>query len=159
MDYCPSLTNEIDIVYNTDVTELSNTSLNILHLNTRSCRNKMDELTQMIYDMKKIFHVIVFSETWLYKEEICNINDYTAYHSCRDDRGGGVSIFVLSNLRSQLIMELNYDVNNFLVIELLDLGIKLMGVYNPGRNVGLFLDKFEQIITNYDTLYICGDLI
>lgn len=157
MDYCPSLASEIDIVYTTDVTELSNMNLNILHLNTRSCRNKMDELTQMIYDMKKTIHVIIFSETWLYKEEICNIVDYTAYHSCREDRGGGVSIFVLSNLRSQLVME-HYDVNNFLVIELLDFGIKLMGVYNPGRNVTQFLDKFEQIISNYDTLYIGGDL-
>lgn len=157
MDYCPNLLNELDIEYKLNVIDVSDLNLNILCLNTRSCRNKMDELTQLMLDLKKTIHVIVFTETWLYTDEICNIIDYTAYHSCREDRGGGVSIFVLNILRSQLVLELNYDVNNFLVIEILDYNIKIMGVYNPGRNVLMFLDKFEQIISRIDKLIICGD--
>lgn len=76
VDHCPNIINEIKIDYNNDISELSSTSLNILHLNTRSCRNKIDELTQMMYELNKTIHVIVFSETWLYENEICNIALY-----------------------------------------------------------------------------------
>lgn len=157
MDHCPNIINELRIDYTTEVNELSSTHFNILHVNTRSCRNKIDELTQMISELKKTIHVIVFSETWLYENEICNITDYNSYHSCRKDRGGGVSIFVLGNLKSQLTLNHHDNVNNFLIVDLIDLGVKVMGVYNPGREVNEFLDKFERLIDNYENLYICGD--
>ena len=55
MDYCPNLLNELDIEYKLNVIDVSDLNLNILCLNTRSCRNKMDELTQLVLDLKKLY--------------------------------------------------------------------------------------------------------
>lgn len=61
MDYCPNLLNELNIEYKLDVIDVSDMNLNILCLNTRSCRNKMDELTQMVLDLKKKLFKLLFS--------------------------------------------------------------------------------------------------
>lgn len=150
------LINEIDIRYSTDCV-LSNDCFNTLHLNTRSCRKKMDGLVQLINDFQGIVHVVVFTETWLYEGEICYMLGYDAYHSCREDRGRGVSIFVLTELRSQLVMSNCIHECNFVMVKLIDYNLKILGVYNPGRNISSFLDEFEQSISNHKRIYICGD--
>lgn len=148
--------NEVNIRYSTDCV-LSSNSLNILHLNTRSCRNKMDDLFQLILDLQGTVQVVVFTETWLYEGEICNLSGYDAYHSCRSNRGGGVSIFVQSGLRSQLISKSCVEDCNFLLIKLLDYNMKCLGVYNPGRNTRSFMNEFEKVVSIHKNMYICGD--
>lgn len=147
----------IEIDHRLDTVAISSSTLNILHLNTRSCRGKLCDLVQMIDDLKYV-HVVVFSETWLYLNEICNIINYDVYHSCRSDRGGGVSIFVLSTLKHRKIFEMVDDINNFLIIELVDHNMKIFGVYNPGRNVPDFIQKFEDTLSKYCRMIVLGDM-
>lgn len=52
----------LNISYKLNATHFDENNLNVLHLNTRSCRGKMSELTQLIDSLQNI-HVIVFSET------------------------------------------------------------------------------------------------
>lgn len=157
MDCEIELINELNIDFSLEEIELYNDNLNVLYLNTRSCRNKEEQLCLLINEFRSSIHVVVFAETWLHKNEIFNLRGYDAYHSCRDGRGGGVSIFVLSTLRSQLLLEISENDSNFLIIELIDPRIKIMGVYNPGRLVPLFLDQLEQIMHKFKRMVICGD--
>lgn len=74
--------------------------LNVLYINIRSIRNKMSDINDIILTHKKIIHLIVLTETWIYpNEENCfNFNNYTALHNCRDTRGGGCSIYIREDL-------------------------------------------------------------
>lgn len=137
---------------------LSVTSLNILYLNIRSCRNKLDCLESFIHSLNQSIHVIVLSETWLYSWEIFNIHNYRSYHCTRDsDRGGGVSIFVRQDVSSQMILSTHRDVNDFVVVDLINEKIKIMGVYNPGRNQLEFLNELENVLHDYPKTIVLGD--
>ncbi len=79
--------------------------LKIVHLNIRSILPKMDLLRAWVaYNNPNI---ITLSETWLSSKitdrEIKLVN-YGLYRADRDSRGGGVAIYVSSNLRSELII-------------------------------------------------------
>lgn len=137
---------------------LSETSLNILYFNIRSCRSKIDYLETYIHSLQQPIHVIVLSETWLYSWEIFNIQNYQSYHCTRDsDRGGGVSIFVRRDVSSQLILSSHKDVNDFVVVELIDERIKIMGVYNPGKNQLEFLCELDNVLSDYPKTIVLGD--
>lgn len=157
MDNDLELIKELNVEFYLEEIKLENENLNILYLNTRSCRNKEEALHQLISELEGNVHVVVFSETWLYKNEIYNLSGYDVYHCCRDGRGGGVSIFILSELRSQLMLEISSSDSNFLIVELIDQKVKKMGVYNSGRSVPLFLNQLEQILSNFKRMIVCGD--
>ena len=147
----------MDIEHRLNSALVSASTLNFLHLNTRSCRGKMSDLIQLINDFQHV-HVVVFSETWLYQNEICNMLNYDVYHSCRPGRGGGDSIFILSSIKHRKVYEMVDDMNNFLIVELMDYDLKVFGVYTPGRDVDSFLLKFEETLSNFKRMIILGDM-
>lgn len=78
----------------------------ILQLNIRiDSLNKFNNFLSVINNFKSEIGVIVISETWL-KYGYCslfNIPGYDAYHSCRCGDGGGLSLYVLSKLKHQIL--------------------------------------------------------
>lgn len=76
MDCESELINELNIEFSIEEIKLQNNNLNILYLNTRSCRNKDEDLCLLINEFVSCIHVVVFSETWLYKNEIFKLPGY-----------------------------------------------------------------------------------
>ena len=71
--------------------------LNIIHLNARSLKNKLDELQTLLLSSNTEWSIICISETWL-KSEIVkyyNLENYTLFASCRQlGEGVGTAIYV-----------------------------------------------------------------
>ena len=145
----------LDIEYFLNTINTRNSDFRILLINARSIRNKLDKIELLIneFDLlhKSVIHAVIITESWLYENEICEIENYKAFHSTRgclgSGRGGGVSIFILKNISCQCLLNLCFDESNFLIIELIKEKIKIMGIYTPGRNVETFLDKLDSIIS------------
>ena len=87
--------------------------INVLQVNTRSLNKNYDELITFLNSLPKSPEVISISETWLHAHNIDlhAIDGYTAYHVHRPDdtRGGGVAIYVSSNIPSGTISELCFS--------------------------------------------------
>ena len=134
-------------------------SLNLLVLNGRSCRHKIDLIENLIVEVSTNIHIIIISETRLKLKEIFNIYGYKSYHSVRQngDRGGGVSIFIANFLTSSCTYEKNTDSHNFIVVNLLDYNLNICGIYNPGRQFSIFIELFNDILTKYKNIILAGD--
>lgn len=54
--------------------------LNMMYINIRSVRNKLEDLESMINLFNGVIHIISMTETWLYEEETnyFNLKDYVA---------------------------------------------------------------------------------
>lgn len=120
--------NNVHITYSKNIKCLQQYSkllnLKIIHINAQSLVNKIDLLYAQI---KKLnieigeVHVIVVSETWFtnLNVDVMNIPGYNSYHSLRKDKsGGGVSIYVLNSIKTNLLYEEHFDNNNVIVIKL-----------------------------------------
>lgn len=141
-----------------DVENIRSCSLNLLYMNTRSCRYKLDLIEAFVQSLNKPIHVIIFTETWLYTGEIFNINGCQSFHSTRDgERGGGVSIFVKDMISAHTLFSGQLDISNFLVVELPEYLLKLVAIYNPGRNVSQFLSHIEETIAHFKSCIVFGD--
>lgn len=159
MDTFEDLSGRI-VRYGTNTSNIPLHSLNVLYMNIRSCRNKLDMIEGLIASLGKKIHIIVFTETWLYQNEIFNLFGYKSFHCVRDkDRGGGVSIFIDDNISAhELHTELHVLSNsNFLVLDLPEYKNKLIGVYNPGGNSPTFLSRYDEIIAMFPSSMIFGD--
>ncbi len=78
--------------------------LKIIHLNTRSLVSKIDQLRVWVAMHKP--HIITLSETWLgshISNSEINLTNYNLYRSDSVSMGGGVAIFISSDLTSELI--------------------------------------------------------
>ena len=158
MDFLPNLNFLINVTYSTDIKVFEKCNLKLALINTRSCKNKLAEIESLFMELMTDIHVIIFKETWLTEVDIFNLYGYKAYHSKRtSSRGGGVSVFVKDSILSSLIFSLEFDVNNFLLIELVEYDIKIMGVYNPGYNVDILIEKLDEFFSQLKKIVILGD--
>ena len=111
----------------------------MIHINIRSITNKLDELLAMISLFPFDFDAFCFSEVWLddNSKDLISIPGYLGFHSLRPvgKRGGGVSIFVRNEYKTNIIK--NLSVNNerietlFLELKLGNNLIYLGNVYKP----------------------------
>lgn len=103
-----NLTDDI-ITYRGDVSRGGQGNLNFLYINIRSMRRKIDDLKNLIDALNFDVHVVVLTETWIYKNliDFYNLTGYDAFHSCREgNRGGGSCIFVQNNIPTTTEFEL-----------------------------------------------------
>lgn len=80
-------------------------NINVLFLNIRSLRNKINDLTNYVKYNRVTYHLIILNETWLTKSEtnlIC-MPGYHTFHTTRVKPGGGVTIFVLKTLNRKSV--------------------------------------------------------
>jgi len=69
------------------------------HVNINSLRNKTQEISQLLHDNN--FHVLAISETHLDDSVLdgaLHVGDYTVLRKDRNNRGGGVALFINSNI-------------------------------------------------------------
>lgn len=148
--------------------------ITILQINARSINSnvKFDSFTNFLTKIKFKVDVLVVSETCLLYElvGIRNIPSYTQYPSCRTSKGGGLSVFISSNLQHNFIEKID---SSFFSITIEISGINnttianknslvLTSYYRPpdNRNLSVFLRHLQNIFeasTNKNCL-IVGDI-
>ena len=142
--------------------------LGVFHWNIRSLPNKLDELSEMLALLTVSFEILCITETWLSPTEnlnMININGYTPFHSIRENRGGGVSIFVLSTISTKRLDNFCccFPHIELVVVECRMGRMKFLvaNIYRPPQgDVGLFLEQIEGFLSNlpdYDEVLITGD--
>lgn len=130
-------------------------------MNIRSLLPKIDLLRAWIVQHKP--NIITVSETWLNNstsDNELNIADYVLYRSDRCSRGGGVAIYVSSDLVSELIVptieplhfesifiKLNFHVNKCLTIG---------SIYRPPSSPAV---SFNSMISTINSISGSNELI
>lgn len=122
--------------------------LNIVCINVRSLRNKYDEVELILIQNQP--DVLILTETWLYMEETssCTFDGYKGFHSCRETRGGGVSIFILKKYNCEISHEENQNNNNIIFVYLKELNINIAGIYKqPSSCQASFINKLDHLLS------------
>lgn len=169
MDNDLNLEVEIDVThFNISPTQLDKNSFaNVIYLNARSLRNKLETFQNFLDSLTYKVDIIVVTESWLCQEDIPYFNfvSYNSFHSTRKNNiGGGVAIFIHQSFDSaSIIFEQDFCNNNALIVNLLNHKMKIMAVYRQPNNENdisgaHFLNTFESIISKHDHMFIIGDL-
>ena len=72
-------------------------NFNIIHLNIRSLKNKLDDLHSLLVRTSITWDVICIAESWLKNDilQYYNLENYNLVASCRDSgEGGGVALYI-----------------------------------------------------------------
>ena len=142
-----------------------NNFLSIFHQNIRSMNQNLDKFL-LLFPHNNMPDVFVFSESWYSHGEVINIPGYVGHHTARHGRGGGVSIFVKSQISSEIISRFSYANNT---IEICTIKISngnnilyLFGIYRPfSDNIDNFSVALESILNdnlfNNSSCILAGD--
>ena len=103
-------------------TKVNASSLNCWYTNATSLNNKFDDFTAQI-DIHKP-HAIYVTETWWDETSTKNVDGYTLFFSDRDGRGGGVALYVLTELNP---ISVNIDQLNSKTIEQIWCFVNILG--------------------------------
>lgn len=141
-----------------------NTHLNILYMNIRSLRQKLNELELLIGSYPNITHIIILTETWLYDNEIkyYNIPHYNHIANTRPvKRGGGCSIYIHESIKYNTILSKEWSDNNIIGVNILynSFNFNLFGIYKaPHTDINNFIDIFSTILDKYKNAIYFGDM-
>ena len=138
--------------------------LNFIHLNVRSLLPKLSELKLIASKTKA--SIIAISESWLDKSILDNELHIPGYYVIRNDRnrnGGGVCVFVKSNLTTNVRKDLMTDDMESIWFEIQQPKSKpiIVGVLYRPPDQHDFCDKFEQVFHKLPTdgeCVILGDI-
>lgn len=122
--------------------------LSVFHLNTRSIRNKCDEIEQLLDCLELRFDILAFTETWLTNDS--HIPEFNGYYHTEifrtGKKGGGVSLYYKSYLACSVISEYTRVSANY---ECLLVGCRdyIIGVVYrpPSGSPSVFLDFLQEI--------------
>ena len=89
-------------------------SFSLLHLNIRSLQCNASKLTDLLSNVNLKFSLIGISETWLNdSSSSVDIDGYSFVHKSRENRsGGGVGLYVSSNLNFKFRCDLDFSLPN-----------------------------------------------
>ena len=127
-----------------------NKCLTILSQNIRSFNTNLDNF-MLMFDENSLPDVFIFSETWHKLQNPLNVSGYIGYHTVRQGRSGGVSVFVKNYLNSCFVENLSYANNS---IETCSIKISnsrsnlfICGIYRPqSSNTDAFSFELENNI-------------
>lgn len=142
-----------------------NKNLNIVYFNSRSLRNKVDDINHFLNSTIQTVHAIMITETWLTagEKDFFELKGYNSFHSTRfnDRKGGGVAIYLHESLIGNIVFEYADESAqcNYLIINLVQSNIKLCCCYrSPDSNINNFLSVMDKNIFNIRNIYIFGDM-
>lgn len=131
----------------------------LLHINSRSLKNKVDAITNFLHSCTVSFDVIMFSETWIHGNEVPYISGYHSEHLCRSaKKGGGVAIYFKDTLTCEKLPHLSV-INDDVECLALRIGkVLAVVVYRPplGKEVN-FLHFFETLLC--DNSFTLGSFV
>lgn len=132
----------------------------VIFINIRSLRDKLQQLEQIVHSSSKRPHLVVVNETWLIHTEASkfNIEGYVAVHNCRTRRGGGTCLFIRRDLRFKTV--LHQSRYNTTLIEVLSVSpkIKVLTAYrSPDENESRFIEFLGEILDSHKNLIFLSD--
>ena len=146
----------------------SNEGLLIFHHNIRSFSSNYDYLSILLEEINFTVDVIILSETWFSDDYVSEIDGYCGYHICRPSRGGGgVSIYVRSDMSSRFLSEYSSVSDHYEVCSV-EITISnrnseklvILGIYRPPSgsiiNFSNYLEVNLQNLSN-KTIALTGD--
>lgn len=158
-------------------TKPRNKGFTVTHLNTRSVRNKIDEICVLLTKHK--IDVLTISESWLtssISDSVININNYSAYRQDRlylestNKKGGGLLTYVnhaylVDEFVHSHLNQCNSDIE-LQVLEIkkhLNKGTIIINTYRPPSGgqatfLQIITDTLSQLEnTRYSDIYVIGD--
>ena len=134
---------------------LPNKNFSLLHINCRSILNKLHDINLITQSVKP--NVLGVTETWLQEAQtgLISLPDYNFVSKCRDGRGGGVGLFIDSEIQFSMI---DCDLSKLCITSFEFLFIKIhqkkstdlvIGVIYrpPGGNLALFNEEFCNLLS------------
>lgn len=125
-------------------------NLNIMYLNARSIRNKMDDIEILLHTVPEI-DIVAVCETWLDKSEelYFNLPNYSAVYSSREKDGGGAGLYIKDGLEYT-----NVDVieerTSILTVKLLQTNVTIVLVYKPPKeNEENFINLIDGTLSKH----------
>ncbi len=155
--------------YEFDVNVRKVNGFSIKHFNSRSLQTNFEAITNYLDLLKKDFHVIAISETWLNKNIIddFNMSGYNTYSTLRCNRkGGGVSIYVSNKLNVTRKVSLSTTIDDILESITIEIHVQkgkniiVSCIYrSPGTDLQVcnFLENALKNVNHNKYIYICGD--
>ena len=151
----PSIYDNVDLSPKFDEI-IKQRGLRIIHQNIRSLTHKIDELRNMANEFKSEIHIIALTETWA-NEQILDgefeIPVYNIFRKDRDAKGGGVLVFVRSDLSVFRRSDLDDTSVEGLWLEFLipnSRGVLVGTFYRPPNSSRFydkdFMSKFDDIL-------------
>ena len=139
---------------NFDETNNNLNRITIVCQNIRSFDRNLDNFLEL-FPPDKMPDILIFSETWHDAISPIHIPGYNGYHTIRDGRAGGVSVFVQSKISSYLIEKFSYANTS---IEICTVKIRnstssmhICGIYRPhSDNIDGFSTALENIMSDRD---------
>ena len=141
----------------------------VFHLNICSFHAHFDELSVLLDSLIFRPSVIVLTETWFSEGNIHDIDGYVGYHTYRQTRGGGVSVYVCNSLGSYILNDFSFinDIVETCAVKVIlrnSISINIVGVYRPPNSGNLHnfnVTFFNDVVTKFDArsnVVVVGDL-
>lgn len=145
--------------------------LSLLHFNVRSMHANFDNLSIFVDSFRSHHPIIGVSETWLSSEQDKNIFSLPGYNFITNNRhgkrGGGVGLYIPSQLEFQVRQELSVMTDNletlFVQVFLPERRNIVVGIiYRPPQgNLGLVTDDLHDLLSvpflNNKSVFLMGD--
>lgn len=145
--------------------KLHRKGLKLAHLNIRSLRNKVTDITDIL--LKGNLHILGITETLLdstFEDSSLHIQGYSIYRKDRNARGGGVAIFIQDHIPVKMRIDLMlYEIEAlWLQVHIPHLKPLLVCCcYRPPNANLAYLDKscvmIDNVCDNQSEIYIMGD--
>ena len=146
--------------------ELPRKGLRIAHINICSIRNKLTEISHILFS--KSLHILAVSETHLdstFEDASLMIHGYNIFRNDRNAYGGGVACYIQSHLPVKVRQDLMVPDIEVLWLQVCLNHLKpiLIGCfYRPPNTNMLYLDKvcdmMEQVSFTGNEIYFLGDM-
>ena len=152
------------------ITQSWTSLFSLMHINARSIRHNLSELTDFLTTLDNRFPIIGISDTWLTSNpDGVHIDGYSFHHKCRADKhGGGVGIFVNSSIKHTARDDLSFFEPEILESVLLEIdqphqGNIIVGVIYgpPGTDPVKTMSKVSELLAKISkepkSCYLLGD--
>lgn len=153
----PLNTHVITNIYKTcDIKLKEKNSLKIVYLNSRSLKNKLDDITILLDSLKYTIHIISITETWILNDtkHCINIPNYSLILSSRKSRrGGGAALFIHNSVNYFKQNVYCDEYNSFINIKIIHKNItsNVSVIYRPPNNTSSLVDNFFVELDNHLT--------
>lgn len=135
----------------------SHQGLKLLIWNSRSIKNKKDELLYMVNQQK--VDIMIISESWLLESESFVLPNFNIIRNDREDGRGGICVCIKVSLNYK-ILEIYYspEIHNFQYILFQCADIDLIALYNPPQTniTALIWNRILRKLTNKYSI-VTGD--
>lgn len=155
--------------HNTCLGSTSVGDLTIFALNINRLRYKLNLLETFLHylpDSGKPLDIIFLSETFLSSEEtqFFNLEGYDSFHFTREDRlGGGIVFYIKKGIKvAHNVVKVCKREIQFMILHLVDLNIKICGIYRPPTSFysqrNEFLDLLDNFLDKNNNMICVGDI-